>query len=77
MVSCDPRATVIVVGQIALFMMTSVFAFELGVQPPEGPVLGDELPPQAMARAIVAATPTPTPNRDASISTPRRICARS
>jgi hypothetical protein len=48
-------------------MMTSVLAFELGVHPPEGPVLGDELPPQAMASAIVAAATTLIPNRDAFI----------
>src|SRR3954464_5057894 len=49
-VSCDPRVTVSACGQIAPFMMTSVFVFVLGVHDPDGDVL-DELPPHDMATA--------------------------
>jgi hypothetical protein len=57
-------------------MITKVLAFELGVHPAEGDVLGVELPPHATARATAAATTKPIPNREAFIDILRRICAK-
>jgi hypothetical protein len=56
-VSCEPRLTVSVCGQMELFMMTRVFGLALGVHPPDGWLGLDELPPheRAPARARVAA----------------------
>jgi hypothetical protein len=41
-VTCEPRETVSVCGQIVLFWMTSVLALVLGVQPVVGPVVPDD-----------------------------------
>jgi hypothetical protein len=58
-VTCDPRATVSACGQMALFMMTKVLGFALGVHEAEGAVLGDALPPHEMAMATAAAAKAP------------------
>jgi hypothetical protein len=50
-----------VCGQMMLFWMTSVFAFELGVHPVLGPVVADEESlPHAAAIASPHASPIPT-----------------
>src|SRR6478609_5235567 len=55
-VICVPRLTVSVEGQMVLFWMTRVFGLELGVHPPLGLVLDEELlPPHAIAAAIATA----------------------
>jgi hypothetical protein len=51
-------------------MMTNVLAFELGVHPPEGDVLGVELPPHATASAVAPAARSPTHSREMFILNP-------
>ena len=72
-VTCVPRVTVSVDGQIVLFWMTSVFGLELGVQPPLGLVLLDDdelLPPHAAAIASAAATTIHRPSSIRCMHTP-------
>jgi hypothetical protein len=58
-VTCDPRETVSVWGQIVLFWMTSVLALVLGVQPVVGPVVPDDESLPHAASASPQATTAP------------------